>query len=82
MKPSLIPATCRAARSLLDWTQHQLAQKAGVGITTVRTFEKGATKTMPQNLVAIERALVAGGILFIPENGGGVGVRLRTPSST
>lgn len=79
MKASVTSATCRAARALLAWNQDQLAERAGVGITTIRTFEKGLSQPVPQNLAAIERALMAGGVAFISENGGGVGVRFCRP---
>ena len=82
MQSHLTPATCRAARGLMDWTQDALAQAAGVGITTIRTFEKGASRPVAQNLAAMQRALEAAGVEFIPENGGGVGVRMRKPANT
>ncbi len=71
------PATCRAGRALLDWSQAQLAEAARVGLSTVRNFE--ATRSVPvtNNLDAIRRALESAGVAFIPENGGGAGVRLR-----
>jgi len=75
----LTSATSRAARGLLDWTQDQLARTAGVGITTVRTFEKGASAPVAQNLAAMRRALEVAGVVFIPENGGGAGVRMKEP---
>jgi len=73
----LSPATCRAGRALLDWSQAQLAEAARVGLSTVRNFE--ATRSVPvtNNLDAIRRALESAGVAFIPENGGGAGVRLR-----
>ncbi|MBL6082103.1 helix-turn-helix transcriptional regulator [Belnapia sp. T18] len=73
----LTPATSRAARGLLDWTQRQLADAAGVGLSTVKGFEGGISAPMRNNLEALRRALVTAGIEFIPENGGGAGVRLR-----
>ena len=46
-------------------------------MTSVRNFERGASQPMRANLAALRAALEAGGIVFIEENGGGVGVRLR-----
>ena len=73
----LTPATCRAARGLLDWSQQDLADKSGVGITAVRTFERGKSTPMAQNLAALTRAIEDAGVEFIAENGGGAGVRMR-----
>ena len=76
---SITPATCRAARGLIDLTQKQLADAAGVGLSTIKAFEGGSTTPIENNLKAIQAALVAAGVDFIPENGGGAGVRLRKP---
>jgi len=67
------------ARAALDWTASQLAEQAGVGVTTVSRFEGGQTTPNRATLAALQRALEAAGIEFIPENGGGAGVRLRKP---
>jgi transcriptional regulator with XRE-family HTH domain len=70
-------AQCRAARGLLDWTQQELADRAGIGIVTVRQVEAGLSKPRRATLEVIKRAMEAAGIEFIDENGGGPGVRLR-----
>jgi transcriptional regulator with XRE-family HTH domain len=70
-------AQCRAARGLLNWSQERLADAAAVSVTAIRNFERGATQPMRANLAAIRTALEAAGVEFIPENGGGAGVRLR-----
>lgn len=74
-------AQCRAGRGLLDWSQQQLADAAGVGVVTVRQFEGEAAQPRRATLDVIQRAFEAAGIEFIPENGGGAGVRLRNRSS-
>lgn len=71
------PSQCRAARGLLDWSQQQLADSAKVGTSTVRNFEAGRSLPMTNNLEAIMRSMEVAGVEFIPENGGGPGVRLR-----
>jgi transcriptional regulator with XRE-family HTH domain len=73
----ITPAQCRAARGLLDWTQQMLADRAGVGIVTVRQVEAGMSEPRKATLEVIRRALEAGGVEFIEENGGGPGVRLH-----
>jgi transcriptional regulator with XRE-family HTH domain len=68
---------CRAARALLDWSQQQLAEAAQVGVVTVRQFEGGGAQPRAATVTVIRTALEAAGVEFIPENGGGAGVRLR-----
>lgn len=70
-----------AARALLGWTQKQLSEAAGVSIPTIKRAE-GASQisASPESLKQLQTALETGGIEFIPENGGGVGVRLRRPN--
>ncbi len=70
-------AQCRAGRGLLNWSQDRLAEAAGVSVTALRNFERGATQPMRANLAAIRAALESAGVEFIAENGGGAGVRLR-----
>ncbi|MGI4942908.1 MAG: hypothetical protein ACRYHQ_20480, partial [Janthinobacterium lividum] len=55
----------------------QLAEAASVGLSTVKAFEGGSSTPVTNNLAAIQSALEAAGVEFIPENGGGAGVRLR-----
>jgi transcriptional regulator with XRE-family HTH domain len=73
----IISSQCRAARGLLDWTQQELADRAGVGIVTVRQFEGGLNEPRRATLEVIRRALESAGVEFIQEDGGGPGVRLR-----
>ena len=69
---------CRAARALLDWSAQMLADKAGVGVATVRRYESGHA-VADASLTAIEAALAAAGITFIAtgdvSRDGGEGVR-------
>lgn len=69
-------AQIRAARGLVDWSVRQLAEHAGVHRNTVTNIETGKSVDA-RSLGAIRDALEAAGVEFIPENGGGAGVRLR-----
>jgi transcriptional regulator with XRE-family HTH domain len=57
--------------------QAQLAEQAGVARSTVVDFERGTRTPRDASLAAIRSALESAGVEFIPENGGGSGVRLR-----
>ena len=61
----------------MDWSQAELAKRAGVGIVTVRQFESASHVPRRATLDVVARAFEAGGVEFIEENGGGPGVRLR-----
>jgi transcriptional regulator with XRE-family HTH domain len=73
---AITPGQCRAARALLDLTQPQLADLAGLGLSTIVDFEKSRRDISQDAAVAIQRALEAAGIKFIAKNGAGPGVRL------
>jgi transcriptional regulator with XRE-family HTH domain len=75
----MTPAQCRAARALLDWTQDKLCEAAQVSGPTVRNFENGKISPHRATLAMMQRALEDAGVEFIPENGGGSGVRWRKP---
>jgi len=74
----------KAARSLVGWSQEELASAAQVSLPTIKRLEAadgvlGGRETTAQKIrIALERA----GIEFIDENGGGPGVRLRKRQRT
>ena len=77
----VISAQIRAARGLLNWTVRDLAERAGVHRNTVTRTE--TEETGPGHAVtAMRRALEEAGVEFIPQNGGGPGVRLRSRGNT
>lgn len=71
------PAQVRMARAALNWSMQQLAAASGVHRNTISNFETGRYGGSEEALKAIRRALEAAGVEFIPENGGGAGVRLK-----
>lgn len=73
----MLPAQCRAARGLVEWSQTDLADVANVGLSTVKNFEAGRSAPIANNVAAIRAALQGVGVIFIAENGEGPGVRLR-----
>lgn len=64
---------------MLNMTQPQLATAANVGLSTVVDFERERRSVSDDAIGKMQQALEAAGILFIAENGGGAGVRLRRP---
>lgn len=68
----------RAARALLRWSQNDLASASKVSAPTIKRLENmdGELTGYQTTIAALERAFADAGIVFIPENGGGVGVRL------
>jgi transcriptional regulator with XRE-family HTH domain len=74
---ALTASQCRAGRALIEWSQAQLSQSASIDIQTIADFEKrfrAADETTRRRLRA---ALEAAGVVFIAENGGGAGARLK-----
>jgi transcriptional regulator with XRE-family HTH domain len=74
---SLTPAQCRAGRGLIELTQSQLAEEAGLGLSTVVDFERSRRRISSAAIDALKKALEKLGVEFIDENGGGAGVRLK-----
>lgn len=77
--PLVSPEQCRAARGLLDWTQEQLAEQADVSRSTIRDFENGRHHLHPATAAQVIAALERGGVLLIPPDEAGPGVRLQKP---
>jgi transcriptional regulator with XRE-family HTH domain len=77
--PRLSGMQIRAARALLRWSAADLARASALGVNTIRRAEIAdeGTALTAANEFAIHRAFEAAGVVFIGENGGGPGVRLR-----
>lgn len=67
---------CRMARAALGLGVRDLAAMADVAQATVSRLERGE-ELKPATIAAIRAALESAGVIFIEENGGGPGVRLR-----
>lgn len=79
LKIRLTPRIVRAARAMAGWQQQELADASGVPKPTISAFElKSETGRMiSANARLIVDAFERAGLEFIPENGGGAGVRFR-----
>ena len=73
------PRVSKAARALLEWQQQDLAEASGVPKPTISAFEArgGTAKMSTLNNQAVVAAFEKAGLEFIPENGGGAGIRFR-----
>jgi transcriptional regulator with XRE-family HTH domain len=58
-------------------SQDRLADASGVAKRTIASFEKEERQPYDRTIAALRAALETAGVEFIPENGGGAGVRLR-----
>jgi len=79
----LTAAQIKAARALVDWSQPQLAEAAGLSMPTIRRMEGplGPGRSTAANVEAVRQALEGVGVVFLNAGevkNGGPGVRLRT----
>ena len=58
---------CRAARYLLNLSQQDLADAAGIARSTITEFERGARAPTPSTLIAMRTALEAAGVDTVKE---------------
>lgn len=72
---------CRAARALTDLSRERLAISSRVSVETVVLFERKLDKPTDEEVLALQSALESAGAVFIPDNGGGIGVRLKFTKS-
>ena len=69
----------RAARALLRWSGKDLAEKTGLGFSTLMRLEvlEGVPSAQAKTLEAIQKAFESAGVEFIGTPEDGPGVRLR-----
>lgn len=60
---------CRAARGLLNWTQQDLADNAGMSKTAINNFERGTNDVRTESLLSIRDAFERHEIEFIGDYG-------------
>ncbi len=75
----MTPAQCRAARSLLDWTQLKLAEAARIGTSIVTSFERSGRAVPTGAIHAMQHALEAAGVEFLDGEEPGVQLRMAVP---
>ncbi len=76
----MLPIQCKMARTALSLGVRELAELAKVSPDTVARLERGDA-LRERTVEDIKRVLEDAGVQFIPENGGGPGVRLRKVQS-
>ncbi len=76
---SLTSEQVRAARMLLRWEQKDLAEASGISLPSIKRLETqpGPLSAQERTLTELRKALEKAGVEFIPENGGGAGVRMK-----
>src|SRR5438552_19139168 len=82
IRHSITAGQCRAARALLDITQPELADAAGLGLSTIVDFEKSRRDVSRAAVPAMQKALEKAEIRFLAKNGGDPRVRLRQCAAT
>jgi hypothetical protein len=74
---ALTAAQCRAGRALIEWTRQQLSQAASIDQQTIGDFERRFRAPDETTRRRLRATLEAAGVVFIAENGGGAGARLK-----
>lgn len=72
----MLAVQCKMARVAIGWDVRELAAAANVSPNTIARLERGE-ELKASTIETIRSTLEAAGVEFIPENGGGAGVRLR-----
>lgn len=74
-------AQVRAARGLVGWSQDELAEMSGLGLTTIQRFERAGDIVLgarASTLVKLVRSLKDEGVVFLDDDAdGGIGVRKK-----
>jgi hypothetical protein len=73
----LTAAQCRAARAMVEWSAERLSQASATDLQTIRNFEARFSRPSERTRRRIRIALEQAGVMFVPENGRGAGVRFK-----
>lgn len=79
----MTPAQQRMARAALNLTAQDLADAAGVGLSTILRFEREEGNMHPENLERVQAVLEKRGIIFLAPHevrNGGAGIRFKKKS--
>lgn len=68
---------CKAARALIELSRERLSSFSCIDASVIEMFERKLETPDNSVLEALQKALENAGAVFIPENGGGIGVRLK-----
>jgi hypothetical protein len=62
---------------MIDWSAERLSQASAVDLQTLRNFEARFRRLDERTLRRLRITLEAAGVMFVPENGRGAGVRFK-----
>ncbi len=70
--------------AMVKWVGQDLARASGASLSTIKRMQAsdGLVRGNVENVWKVQSALENAGIIFIDENGGGPGVRLKSSSRT
>jgi len=72
----ILSAAIRAGRGALNWSQNELAEKAGTALPTVARIEAGITSPKVHTLSLLITALEKGGVSFDWTHPNGFGLKV------
>ncbi|MCL6705660.1 helix-turn-helix transcriptional regulator [Pseudomonas sp. R2.Fl] len=74
---TLTPELVGAARALAKISREQLAERAGLPLAELAAFEEGLAGLDADAETGLRRAIEHFGVELLPEEGSGVGIRLK-----
>lgn len=73
----MTPSLSRAGRAILNWSMEDLAERAGVAVSTIRDYENGSRTPIRLTFKSIAEAFGEEGIEFVGGEGAKPGLRLQ-----